>query len=153
MDSKKGGSLEKSRQKASDEDELNRAVLNNLISLQKVMVNLALKIDSLSTQMSKLLELFEISARSLAKKDFGYDMDNESKKILQKLDAISQQAGLIGKGLALIYEMNQNPNKESVSPMPKKTSFMNSNKTNMPDLDGYQESIARDFDEEKEIRN
>lgn len=85
-----------------------KALIDNFIGLQKVMVNLSSKFDNLANQISKLLELFEISARSLAKKDFGIEKDTkESEKILEKLDKISEHAGLIGKGLALIHEAGQ----------------------------------------------
>lgn len=84
---------------------VDKALIDNFVGLQKVMVNLSSKFDSLSTQISKLLELFEISAKSLAQKDFEKDRKGkESKEILKKLDNISQQAGLIGKGLVLIHE-------------------------------------------------
>jgi len=84
----------------------NKALIENFVDLQKVMISLSDKFDKLSGNISKLLELFEVSARSLAQKDFESNRDNkESKKILEKLDNISQQAGLIGKGLVLIHEL------------------------------------------------
>lgn len=90
---------------AEREKDTTKALTENFIALQKVMVNLSSKFDNLSTQISKLLELFEISAKSLAQKDFEKDRDKkESKEILRKLNNISQQAGLIGKGLVLIHE-------------------------------------------------
>jgi hypothetical protein len=88
------------------EIKIDRALIDNFIALQKVMVNLSSKFDNLSGQISKLLELFEISAKSLARKDFE-DSGRGSKdteRILEKLNNLSQQAGLIGKGLALIHE-------------------------------------------------
>lgn len=89
------------------ERNIDRALTNNFIALQKVMVNLATKFDSLSNQISKLLELFEIAAKSLAKKDFELNTEKkDTKEILEKLDNISQQAGLIGKGLVLIHEVS-----------------------------------------------
>ncbi|HEB47294.1 MAG TPA: hypothetical protein ENI22_02385, partial [Candidatus Pacearchaeota archaeon] len=39
---------------------IEKALVENFISLQKVMVNLSVKFDSLTNQISKLLELFEI---------------------------------------------------------------------------------------------
>jgi len=82
-----------------------KALIENFIGLQKVMVNLSEKFDSLAGQISKLLELFDISAKSLARKDFSTSDNAESKKIIEKLDNLSMQAGLIGKGLALIHEI------------------------------------------------
>ena len=88
------------------EIKIDRALIENFIALQKVMVNLSAKFDNLSGQISKLLELFEISAKSLARKDFEETgrSSKDTERILEKLNNISQQAGLIGKGLALIHE-------------------------------------------------
>ncbi|MBU2616703.1 MAG: hypothetical protein KKB79_01840 [Nanoarchaeota archaeon] len=85
----------------------NKVLVENFIGLQKVMVDLAGKFDSLSVNISKLLDLFEASAKHLAKKDFETEKANgDSEKILEKLNALSEKAGLIGKGLVLIHEAN-----------------------------------------------
>jgi len=92
--------------------DINKALIDNFIGLQKVMVNLSNKFDNLSTQMSKLLEIFEISARSLAKKDIESKTgSDDTQKILEKLENLSEQAGLIGKGLVLIHEMGSEKEK------------------------------------------
>ena len=91
---------------STKEIKIDRALVENFIALQKVMVNLSAKFDNLSGQISKLLELFEISAKSLARKDFEETgkSSKDTERILEKLNNLSQQAGLIGKGLALIHE-------------------------------------------------
>jgi hypothetical protein len=61
---------------------------------------MAVKFDSLSNQISKLLELFEISAKSLAEK--GYSM--EDRKVAEKLDSLLEQNKIIAKGIALLHE-------------------------------------------------
>ena len=95
----------KIKYESTKEIKVDKVLVDNFVALQKVMVNLSSKFDNLSDQISKLLQLFEISAKSLAKKDFSKEKDDkELKKVLDKLDNISQQAGLIGKGLALIHE-------------------------------------------------
>ena len=38
--------------------ELEKVLIDNFVSLQKVMVNLSVKFDDLTNQISKLLELF-----------------------------------------------------------------------------------------------
>ncbi len=90
---------------STKEIKVERALIENFIGLQKVMVNLSTKFDSLSGQISRLLDLFEISAKTLAKKELSSFGDLEAKKILEKLENLSQQSGLIGKGLALIHEV------------------------------------------------
>jgi hypothetical protein len=83
-----------------------KALIENFVSLQKVMTTMAVKFDSLSSQISKLLELFEISAKSLAEK--GYSM--EDRKVAEKLDSLLEQNKIIAKGIALLHE------KESYEP-------------------------------------
>jgi hypothetical protein len=76
------------------------ALIENFVALQKVMTTMAVKFDSLSNQISKLLELFEISAKSLAEK--GYSM--EDKKVAEKMDTLLEQNKIIAKGIALLHE-------------------------------------------------
>ena len=98
---------------------IEKALVNNFISLQRVMVNLSAKFDSLSNQISKLLELFEISAKSLATKDLETEKENkDAKKILEKLDNRSQHAGLIGKGLPLIHKVGSEKEIPETKSMP-----------------------------------
>ena len=132
--SKKGVSHKKSSPKekvtriiheSARETNIERALIENFIALQKVMVNLSAKFDNLSSQISKLLELFEISAKSLAKGEFE-DVEKENKyanKIMEKIDNLTQQTNLIGRGLALIHESNsEQPSPEKQIPLiiPKK---------------------------------
>ena len=90
---------------STKEIKVERDLIENFIGLQKVMVNLSTKFDNLSGQISRLLYLFEISAKSLAKKELSSSGDIGTKKIMERLENLSQQAGLIGKGLALIHEV------------------------------------------------
>ena len=84
---------------------IERELIENFIGLQKVMVNLSAKFDSLAGQISRLLDLFEISAKALARKEVSSSGNLEAKRVMEKLDNLSHQAGLIGKGLALIHEV------------------------------------------------
>ncbi len=82
-------------------------LVENFISLQKVMTNLAMKFDNLSIQISKLLELFEISAKTLAQKDIRLDKGEETKegkKVVEKLDNLLDQNKIIARGLTLLHE-------------------------------------------------
>jgi len=80
--------------------QIEKALIENFVSLQKVMTNMAMKFDSLTEQISKLLELFEISAKTLAEK--GYSM--EDRKVVEKLDNLIDQNKIIAKGIALLHE-------------------------------------------------
>ena len=70
--------------------QVERALIENSISLQKVLTNMAIKLDSLSDQISKLLELFEISAKSFAEKDLISEAQNH-RQIIEKLDKLIGQ--------------------------------------------------------------
>jgi len=96
------------------EIKLDKVLTDNFVSLQKVMVNLSKKFDELSSEISKLLNLFEISAQALAKKDLKSGGNSKDTKIiLEKLDTLSKHAGLIGRGLALIHEQGKGEREES----------------------------------------
>ncbi|MEM4325986.1 MAG: hypothetical protein QXU40_01670 [Candidatus Pacearchaeota archaeon] len=104
---KKEGNKKQKKTPSSKAEEINKELLDNFIALQKVMVNLTKRIDNLSIQISRLFELFEVAAKSLVKRDLEKEeRENESKKILEKLETISKQASLIGRGIALIHEVN-----------------------------------------------
>jgi hypothetical protein len=82
-----------------------QALVENFISLQKVLTNLSIKFDNLSENISKLLNLFELSAKSLAEKDLSKEKANkDTKKILDQLDVLLSQNKIIAKGLALLHE-------------------------------------------------
>lgn len=82
-----------------------KMLIENFVSLQKVMVNLSVKFDNVSNQISKLLELFELSAKSLAEKDFNLEKGGiDTKKIIEKLERVLDQNKILGKGLALLHE-------------------------------------------------
>ena len=89
--------------KKLSQTEINQQLIDNFVSLQKVMTNLSVKFDSLSDQISKLLNLFEISAKSFAEKNAG-KMTEEDRKFLDKLDKLLEQNKLIAKGLTLMEE-------------------------------------------------
>src|SRR4030042_1244339 len=123
------------RKRTSAERNIDRALTNNFIALQKVMVNLAAKFDSLSNQISKLLELFEIAAKSLAQKDFELGGEGkDTKEIMGRLDKISQQAGLIGKGLVLIHEVSSELGGKSYARSPEEAPPMEMTKSISPEF-------------------
>ena len=83
-------------------------LVDNFVSLQKVMVNLATKFDTLNSQIKELLDLFELSAKSLAKKGFKLEPGKESdEKVIKKLDELSEQNKIIARGMTLMHEAVQ----------------------------------------------
>ena len=86
------------------EKNMEKILIENFVSLQRVMVNLSEKFDGLSNNISKLLELFELSASALAKKDINFTKPMDEEKIIGKLNNILEQNKIIARGMALMGE-------------------------------------------------
>jgi hypothetical protein len=114
-------SVEKKTNRHKKNPEINNILVENFVSLQKVMVNLSAKFDSLTTQISKLLGLFEISAKALAEKDVDVEKNNrENTKILEKIDNIMEQNKTIARGLTLMHDkINEPQNYPPQTPVPR----------------------------------
>ena len=100
----------------NDKDDL---LMQNFISLQKVLTNLAVRVDSLTNQTSKLLSLFEISAKSFAQRQ-GSPINKDDKEFLEKLDQLIEQNKLIARGITL---MDNKPNTNMQEGIMKRTDF------------------------------
>lgn len=99
---KKGGKKSKKKSTAVKGTSVEKALIKNFISLQKAITNLAVKFEHLSDRMSKLLDIFEVSAKALAEKDFDFEKSNED--ISDKLDELIDQNRTIARGLTLMHE-------------------------------------------------
>ncbi len=82
--------------------EIDQALLDNFINLQKVLTNLSIRFDELSNNMSKLLQLFEISAQSFADKPV--KVPGVDEEFLKKLDSLLEQNKTISKGIMMMEE-------------------------------------------------
>jgi len=85
---------------------IQRAVLENFVSLQRVLTDLSIKLDGLSNNISKLLELFEESAKTIAEKE---PESEANRDIIKKLDNLLEQNKVIAKGLTLMSEKEFQP--------------------------------------------
>lgn len=88
---------------------VDKLINDNFTSLQKVLTNLAVKFDGLSDEISKLLSLFEVSARALVEKDMKLSepIHKENKDIseLRKtVKDIADQNKVIARGLTILHE-------------------------------------------------
>lgn len=144
---KKTGVLSKSGEGSK---EIDKVLIQNFIGLQRVLTDMAMKIDDLTNQISKLLELFEVSAKNLAKKDFGPDRDGRThREIVAKLDNLISQNKIIARGLTLIHESNpldtansdENRANEFFQPRTMKPQYSSPNE--------YQKSISSDNKEDR----
>ena len=83
----------------------NKILVENFVQLQKVMTNLAVKFENLSDNITKLLQLFELSAKSFAEKqESGTGGLQKDKEFLDKLNTLTEQNKTIAKGLTLMEE-------------------------------------------------
>ncbi len=109
----------KSTKKESSRD-LDKKLTENFVSLQKVMTNLVVKLDDLSTNVSKLLQIFEISAKDFAEKYSGVNLDRvqgeSDQEFLKKLDNLLDQNKTISKGIMMMEERLRNRNPHPVRP-------------------------------------
>ena len=90
------------RQTKVIQSNVNQLMVENLVSLQKAMIDMTIKLDSLTNQMSKLLNLFEVSAKSFMERQGG--ITKEDQEFLEKLDKLLDQNKTIAKGLTLMEE-------------------------------------------------
>jgi hypothetical protein len=101
-----------SKKKAEPKKETDKILIENFVTLQKVLTNLAIKFDSLSERIDKLLELFEISAKSFAEKQKSLPdpvlmerkRDLREKDFIEKIDKLLDQNRVIAKGLTMLEE-------------------------------------------------
>jgi len=103
---KKSSSRKPSRVKGSHSGKkAEKLLVENFVSLQKVMVNLSSRFDNLAHQISELLKLFEDSAKVIVKGEIEKkNEDNSDKKILDTMVSLLDQNKIIAKGLTLMYE-------------------------------------------------
>ncbi|MDO8460443.1 MAG: hypothetical protein Q7S74_05000 [Nanoarchaeota archaeon] len=83
--------------------QIQEKLIQNMVELQKVHADLAVKFDSLAKEISNLLSLFEVAAKNLAGQTpmRGEDRD---KDFLDKVDKLLEQNKVIAKGLTLMEE-------------------------------------------------
>ena len=118
---------------------IEKMLVENFVSLQKVMTNLSLKFDNLTNQISKLLNLFEISAKTLAQKEFNLgEGKEENKKVVEKIDKLLDQNKIIARGLTLMHEIqNKKPDQSQERQMQQSMPPQR----DISDVNRYQKSI------------
>ncbi|MFH0808166.1 MAG: hypothetical protein V1888_00945 [archaeon] len=79
---------------AKEREEL---LIENFVGLQHAMTNMSIKFGSLSDNISKLLQIFEESA-----KNFVSGGKSDDKEMLEKIDSLLNQNKTIAKGLVLM---------------------------------------------------
>lgn len=84
--------------------EIQESLIENFVNLQRVLTNLTIKFDMLSDNVSRLLQIFEISAKNFIKKtEEGFPIEGD-KELLKKLDTLLEQNKTMSKGITLLEE-------------------------------------------------
>lgn len=104
-----------SKEKAMSKVEIEKALIENFVGLQKVLTNLTTKFDELSTNVSKLLQLFEVSAKNFAEKNIDSGRPSVDQDFLKKLDSLLDQNKVISKGIMLMEERIRNRDANNVN--------------------------------------
>jgi hypothetical protein len=97
---KKIKTLTESSQRKSAAKLRENLLLENFVGLQKAMINLSIKFEGLSDNISRLLEVFELSARD----QLGKSSKEEDKELLNKINSLLDQNKTIARGLVMIEE-------------------------------------------------
>ncbi len=128
-------------------ESVQKMLVENFVSLQGVITDLSSKLNNLTNQMSKLLELFEQSAKTFMEKDIKFAGGGPDKDTSDKLDKLLEQNKVIARGLALLHESNaqQEPIENEFSqPQPQFTQQQPIQQRPIPDqsVNRYQRSIS-----------
>lgn len=83
---------------------IEKQVMENMVHLQKINADMADKFDKLSRQVSDLLVLFEMAARSFSKQQIAPIVTERDKEFVEKIDKLLDQNKTIAKGLTLMDE-------------------------------------------------
>lgn len=95
---------EKSPKKASNK-EFESKLIENFVSLQKVMTSLSENFENLSNRMTELLDLFEESAKTLTAKDFKITEEKDNNpELLSRIDKLLEQNKIIARGITMIHD-------------------------------------------------
>lgn len=109
---------EDSSKKMSSKD-MQEILVENFVGLQKAMTNLSIKFESLSDQISRLLQIFEISAKNFVQEGGGKDTNTAD--MLAKIDSLLEQNKTIAKGLVLMEEGIRNKSEQETPVQPVQT--------------------------------
>ncbi len=128
------------------EDNSQRILIENFVALQKVMADLSGKINDLTSQMSRLLNVFEESAKALTEKGGKVGLGSD-KEVSAKLDQLLDQNKILAQGVALLHESNnQEPPQDQSAPMqPMMAPMPNQNPPGQGPVNKYQRSISSKY--------
>ena len=101
---KRTATKKKVSSKKESRPKTDKILIDNFVSMQKVLVHLTEKFSDLTKKIDNLLDLFEDAAKTVVDKEF-HPIDEKSKRELNmKIDSILEQNKLIAKGLTLMHD-------------------------------------------------
>jgi len=112
---KKEKANRKKKMTAREREEL---LIENFVGLQHAMTNMSIKFGGLSDNISKLLQIFEESA-----KNFMSGGKPDDKEMLDKIDSLLNQNKTIAKGLVLMEGKLRGRNDNIPAPLPRMGNF------------------------------
>jgi len=110
--------------KKNSNSNLDEVLLENFVQLQHVLTNLAVKFEDLSGNISRLLQLFELSAKSFADKPISAPAGVDQ-EFLKKLDSLLDQNKTISKGIMMMEERVRNRTAGGMPPRQRPPQSMN----------------------------
>ena len=97
--------------------QIQELLIENFVGLQKAMTNVSIKFESLTSQMTHLLEIFELSAKKISQnKGHAGSLEVD---IIRRIDTLLEQNKAIASGIILIEEKlrNQSPRPQGMQQM------------------------------------
>ena len=94
--------IKKKMGKKESENNIEELLIENFVALQSAFSKMAQKMDNLTGNISRLLDLFEKSAKEFVGNQG--TLTKEDKEFIEKLDKLIDQNKVIAKGLTLMDE-------------------------------------------------
>ncbi|MEM4330930.1 MAG: hypothetical protein QW273_02895 [Candidatus Pacearchaeota archaeon] len=91
----------KKKSSSTSSEEVVQILVENFVGLQKAMTNLSIKFESLSQNISSLLEVLELSAKTYLEKNKNLDENND---LIQRINYLIEQNKAIAEGLLLLED-------------------------------------------------
>lgn len=140
---------ENSGMKKERKDYLQKILIENFTSLQDVMTDLAGKFSNLTNQMSRLLELFEQSAKTFMEKDLKFGGGSD-KDLISKFDRLLEQNRIIAQGITMLHEEHSTMPDTAPEKYPTPSFIQQTN--NQENTNKYQKSISSKQDAKIQTR-
>lgn len=128
---------------------MQKMLIENFVSFQNVLVDLSSKMNNLTEQISKLLELFEESAKAFMDKDLKFVGGGSDKEMSGKIDRLLEQNKIIARGITLLHEANspaQDPQQAQIQQGPQAPPAPMPITKEQGNINRYQRSISSNYE-------